>query len=361
MRLTTPVLVTKDSKRRRGGKDRDSDRSSTASQVSANGVNEISKKDKKKRSPDGQLIKDLVEASSTVMGAAMSPDCIDSVSISELSGSDARSVRPSPSAPSIGHPTRVVDEDYDEGVADTLMKLASTGSYRISNEGATPASADAFPNFDRFKNSIIKSHGLPRDSISPSSSQAPSSPPAMVTAAGTTDVSAIRSQRTISPDLTRDEQNSTTVKRTRIEILNRRSSIDSRTPVPLPVSRLSPIPFRTQPSHSLEDCTPSLVSTGLPATLPLPPPPSATAAPVPNEIAHSFIVPLIPTIPATSDNGNMSITSARKDDDSGKSVVGEHIRSPSPLERSDVVHTATSPMSDLVQTLKSPSQRSPAP
>ena len=108
-------------------------------------------------------------------------------------------------------------------------------------------------------------------------------------------------------------------KRSRIDSIIRRAS------PPQPSSRPSPIPFRTQPSRSPDDRhqrsptsagsagSGATMSTGLPASLPLPPPPSAVVVatgasngnvPTTSPLTHPAIATLSPT--GSSSTGPLS-------------------------------------------------------
>ncbi|KAI0762401.1 hypothetical protein C8Q74DRAFT_1318889 [Fomes fomentarius] len=136
-------------------------------------------------------------------------------SSSNGSGSANRSVQPSPTNSTHLPPSRALDEDYDEGVADALIGLAS---YRPSDPRGFAAPADLV-------------HLARRPSISrssPSNNKRPLSPgPDDHIEAKRTRVGSMSQQRVSPPSNGRP------------------------TPTPGSGSRLSPIPFRQQPtSHS---------------------------------------------------------------------------------------------------------------
>ena len=196
------------------------------------------------------------------------------------SGSQSRSAQPSPTSTVPAAPTRVVDEDYDEGVADALMDLAS---YRA------PEQASTFPNGPSTSSGrpispspSMRSHSH-RGSVSSTRSRA--SPPST----GNTTM-----KRPLSPGP--DEID---IKRTKVEMPARKAS----PPVP-PSSARSPTPFRTQPSsHSPENRQgekkhPSYPSSPqLPSVLPLPPRPIGTGL---SHSSNSVALPPIATLSPAS-------------------------------------------------------------
>jgi general transcriptional corepressor CYC8 len=130
------------------------------------------------------------------------------------------SVQPSPTT--AVPPSREVDEDYDEGVADTLLGLSQ---YRAPEPGIPPVSqvgpgASGTPSRHAHRGSV-------------SSAVSHTSPPSH----GAT------LKRPISP---RSEDMGDS-KRARVDSAPRRRSSDGRTPAPS--TRPSPIPFRQQPSQ----------------------------------------------------------------------------------------------------------------
>ena len=196
------------------------------------------------------------------------------------SGSQSRSAQPSPTSTVPVAPTRVVDEDYDEGVADALMDLAS---YRA------PEQASTFPNGPSTSagrpispSPSMRSHSH-RGSVSSTRSRA--TPPST----GSTTM-----KRPLSPGP--DEIDA---KRTKVELPTRKAS----PPAP-PSSGRSPTPFRTQPSsHSPENRQgekkhPSYPSSPqLPSVLPLPPRPLGAGL---SHSSNSVALPPIATLSPAS-------------------------------------------------------------
>jgi glucose repression mediator protein len=204
----------------------------------------------------------------------------ESAGPSSSAGSQSRSAQPSPTSTVPVAPTRVVDEDYDEGVADALMDLAS---YRapeqaptFSNGPSTNAGRPISPS------PSMRSHSH-RGSVSSTRSRA--SPPST----GSTTM-----KRPLSP--VPDEID---VKRTKVEMPTRKPS----PPAPPPSGR-SPTPFRTQPSsHSPENRQadkkhPSYPSSPqLPSVLPLPPRPLGAGL---SHSSNSVALPPIATLSPAS-------------------------------------------------------------
>ena len=129
-----------------------------------------------------------------------------------------RSIQPSPTNSTHLPPSRTLDEDYDEGVADSLLDLA----YRDPRGMAAPS-------------------GSRIPASSPSQSHLPRRPSISSRTSPTTN------KRPLSPGP--DEHD---VKRSRVGSMGQqRVSPPLNAPTPAPGSRLSPIPFRQQPtSHS---------------------------------------------------------------------------------------------------------------
>ncbi|KAF8872416.1 hypothetical protein CPB85DRAFT_1350123 [Mucidula mucida] len=141
------------------------------------------------------------------------------------SGGSSRSVQPSPTS---GAPRRNIDEDYDEGVAETLMGLAQSGP------GNGYRAPERSPAGSRHSDPSPRPHPSHRDSVSSTRSHV--SP-------------ALSNKRPLSPGF--DEMSD--AKRTRVEI---RAA---------PSSRPSPIPFRQQPtSRSPQTSPPPLSAVALP-------------------------------------------------------------------------------------------------
>ncbi|KAJ6497998.1 TPR-like protein [Mycena vitilis] len=199
------------------------------------------------------------------------------------SGSSGRSVQPSPTSAAPRMPSRVVDDDYDEpGVADALMGLASYREMPApSMEGTSqsPTVSSGSRHSDRERERAPPSH---RNSVSSTRSRA--SPPASL-------------KRPLSPT----EDSSSDNKRSRVEVLHRRDSSAGRR-TPIPSTRPSPIPFRTQPqSHSPETREPYPASPPLPAVFPPHPRPVGAAGMSSTQhIIAPIALPPIATLSPTS-------------------------------------------------------------
>ncbi|GAW05018.1 transcriptional corepressor [Lentinula edodes] len=204
------------------------------------------------------------------------------------SNGSGSSNRPSPtSAMTPRPPSRVVDEDYDEGVADALMGLAA---YRPPPaEGSSESHSHSPTISSGSRHSDSRPSVSHRDSISSNRSHMSPPPQPM--------------KRALSP--VPDDSNDN--KRSRIDSVKRRASSPSngrRTPVPS--TRPSPIPFRTQPtSHSPDSVRHEAYppSPPLPAVLPPHPRPIGAGAGVgitqPSSSA-SIALPPIATLSPTS-------------------------------------------------------------
>ncbi|EJD04484.1 uncharacterized protein FOMMEDRAFT_19703 [Fomitiporia mediterranea MF3/22] len=210
-------------------------------------------------------------------GPIKSPPSPEPRSSASASGSSGRSSRPSPignALPSGGLPRREVDEDYDEGVAESLMSLAASGGSAAGPVSPTVSVGGRIRHVSPPPNS--------KNSVG-SAGHSPQLPGPVM---GSQNGNGGSLKRPLSPINTSDNGDS---KRTRVEILNR-PTIGRMNSPPLSNSRPSPIPFRTQAPRSPEDRvqpgdrdarrhdrspSSSTNTTGIPSTMPLPPPPSA--------------------------------------------------------------------------------------
>ena len=238
------IMDPKDGRRRRGTRDNDNQ------SVSSVTAGDSAKKERKRRAPAApQPAKRVKEEGpgqrgmeGPYDGGAQPPFKLAEYrqkpspepSSSNGSGSANRSVQPSPTSSTHLPPSRALDEDYDEGVADALIGLAS---YRPSDPRGFAAPTGPGGGGSRMTAaSPSQQQHLPRrpsisSRTSPSSNKRPLSP---------------------GPDDHMD------VKRTRVGSMNqppqRVSPPSNGRPTPTPGpggSRLSPIPFRQQPtSHS---------------------------------------------------------------------------------------------------------------
>jgi hypothetical protein len=201
-------------------------------------------------------------------------------SSSAASGSQSRSAQPSPTSTVPTAPARHLDEDYDEGVADALIGLAS---YRPPEQTPTFANGPIVSAVRPISPSPSMRSNSHRGSISSTRSRA-SPPPSSV---------ATTMKRPLSPG-----PDDIDPKRTKVEIPVRKGSPPASTS-----SRPSPVPFRTQPSsrspenrQAEKSKHPSYPSSPqLPSVLPLPPRPIGAG------LSHSSnTLPPIATLSPTS-------------------------------------------------------------
>ncbi|KAF7306417.1 TPR-REGION domain-containing protein [Mycena indigotica] len=204
------------------------------------------------------------------------------------SGSSGRSVQPSPTNPVSRMPARVVDDDYDEpGVADALMGLSSYREMPAPSSEQSPTVSSGSRHSDRDR--PIPSH---RDSVS--STRSRNSPPG----------ASLKRPLSATDDV--DMESS---KRSRVDVLHhhRRSSSSGggarRTPVPS--TRPSPIPFRTQAAAAHDEARDRdgqyPASPPLPAVFPPHPRPvGMVQAPAPMPISLPPIATLSPSSTAPS-------------------------------------------------------------
>ncbi|KAH9921315.1 uncharacterized protein B0H18DRAFT_936074 [Fomitopsis serialis] len=235
-------------RRRRNTKDKDSE----SSNGSVAAASEAPKKERKRRAPAKRVKEEPTRQETPGYGADYNRQLKGSPHPSSTgSGSASRSVQPSPTGSAPPPPPRVVDEDYDEpGVAELLMGLAASGS---SAPNRPPADSRNF--------------GPPGGPIGPGGSRpGPGHSPTMMYHDRRPSMSSRASpptsgtKRPLSPGP--DDRN-IDMKRSRVGSISsapgngngRRVSPQSGSggrPSPVP-SRLSPIPFRRQPtSHSPE-------------------------------------------------------------------------------------------------------------
>lgn len=257
--------------RRRGGKDKDGE--------------ESVKKERKRRAPAKRVKEeppriDTLNSSSSGHAMAQPPAYAHGrATPGAASSNGSLSTRPSPSSgPGPQPPLRSLDEDYDEGVVETLMSL-STGANANQNDG--PPSTGPPPSRGH-RGSISSSH---------------TSPPPTINSL----------KRPLSPHS--DELDDP--KRTRIEGPMRRRSSSGGRRTPVISSRPSPIPFRQQPSQPpsagaspeisrapgdprMDSVTPHAFapSPGIPAVLPPHPRPIGTG-----HSAQPMALPPIATLP----------------------------------------------------------------
>ncbi|KAG2160230.1 TPR-like protein [Suillus bovinus] len=202
----TPVPDSRDRKRKPTKDSKDSD---TQSIAGTGVIGEAPKKEKKRRqrrAKDDSSRSDSNGVPSN-MPATFKISSFSAKEGPETSSSGSRSLQPSPTSATPRPPSRVVDDDYDEGI-ETLLNLSQ---YRPEQSSST-------------------------DRGSVSSSRSRPSPPE-----GSGSL-----KRPLSP--VPDEMDT---KRSRVDGSKHSASSPSGSRhTPIPSSRPSPMPFRTQPSHS---------------------------------------------------------------------------------------------------------------
>ena len=234
----------------------------------------------------------------------------------------SHSIQPSPTSATPRPPSRVVDEDYDEGVADALINLSS---YRApDNSGLAGDAPSHSPTISSAHSRHSNPSPRPPHHRSSTSSKQVSPPP-----------QSAHLKRALSPGPEENEN-----KRSRVDMLKRRISPSGG----IPSTRLSPIPFRTQPaSHSPEARQPHdpyPPSPSLPSVLPPHPRPIGVGTHVSN--ASTAIA--LPPIATLSPQSTAASPSNHGDRDDKMHVDG--LRSSSPPSRgklSEVMHPSRSP------------------
>ncbi|RDB29062.1 General transcriptional corepressor ssn6 [Hypsizygus marmoreus] len=225
--------------------------------------------------------------------------------VSSNGSGSSRSVQPSPTSATARPPSRVVDEDYDEGVADALMGLAS---YRAPGAPASAEPSHSPTISTGSRHSHPSPRPVPSHRNSVSSSRSHVSPP----------MPSASLKRPLSPGSEELSDN----KRSRLDSSKRRVSSPSGRGTPLPSTRPSPIPFRTQPaptSHSPETRQPHdpyPPSPPLPAVLPPHPRPVGAGLSSSGPIALPPIATLSPpsTVPSPGErdrDDRMQVDSSR--------------------------------------------------
>ncbi|PFH50727.1 hypothetical protein AMATHDRAFT_60539 [Amanita thiersii Skay4041] len=239
------------------------------------------------------------------------------------SNGSSRSVQPSPTCATPRPPSRVLDEEYDEGVADALIGLASMG--------APPEQVTHSPTVSSgSRHSDPSPRPIPSHRNSVSSTRSHASPPSQ--------------PATLKRPLSPGPDESSDSKRSRMDMIKQRrvtSPGGRRTPVPS--TRPSPIPFRTQPtSHSPEarqahePYPPSP-----PLAVVLPPHPRPVGAGLSNHSTSSGpMLPPIATLSPTSAS-SPNATSDRDRDDRMQVDGSRSSSPPSKAKLSEVVHPAT--------------------
>lgn len=245
---STPAPDGKD-RRRKQNKEKDSDTQSMSGSIPG----DLPKKERKRRQRRPKEEQGANLSGSFKVGSFSTKDGQDT---SSSNGSGSRSLQPSPTTATPRPPSRVVDEDYDEGVADALVVLSQS-------QGA-PMHSPTLSNGSRHTATSPRPVISHRGSVSTSGSRP--SPP------GGTSL-----KRPLSPGV--DELDN---KRTRVDPMKRGPPSPSDRHTPIPSSRHSPVPFRRQPtSHSPESRQHAEAGHPYP---PSPPPISVSLPPHPRPI-----------------------------------------------------------------------------
>jgi glucose repression mediator protein len=252
----------------------------------------------------------------------------------------SRSVQPSPTSAAPRPPSRLVDEDYDEGVAETLIGL-STGlaSYRGTENPVSGAEAPSHSPTVSSHSRLSDPSPRPPPSHRNSSSSHHASPQPQPSQSAPL-------KRALSPG-PEDVENNT--KRTRVDTVKRRISSPSggrRTPVPS--TRPSPTPFRTQAvSHSPPEARDHFPpSPSLPAVLPPHPRPIGAGGHAQVHVAPSAPTSSIALPPiATLSPASTAPSPPNHNDRDDKMHVDSNRSSSPPPSRSklsDVMHPSSS-------------------
>lgn len=313
----TPIPDARDRKRKQTKDSKDSD---TQSIAGTGVIGEAPKKEKKRRqrrAKDDSGRSDSNGVPSN-MPATFKIGSFSAKEGPETSSSGSRSLQPSPTSATLRPPSRHVDDDYDEGI-ETLLHLAQ---YRQE----------------------IQSSSTDRGSVS--SSRSRPSPP---------EVSGSL-KRPLSP--VPDEMDS---KRSRVDGGKRSGSSPSGSRhTPIPSSRPSPIPFRTQPSHSPESRhTESHYQTS-------PPQLAVVLPPHPRPIGPGHASHVSPSVPiALPPIATLSPTSSIPSPSDDRMILDSH-RSSTPPSRgklSEVMNPAAGspPMKPTTSPARSQERTAPTP
>ncbi|KAK2462104.1 hypothetical protein APHAL10511_006567 [Amanita phalloides] len=239
------------------------------------------------------------------------------------SNGSSRSLQPSPTGATPRPPSRVLDEEYDEGVADALIGLASMAGPQEQASHSPTASSGS-------RHSIPSPRPMPSHRNSVSSTRSQTSP--------STQSANLKRPLSPGPDDTSD------AKRTRMDLAKqRRVSSPTGQRTPIPSSRPSPVPFRAQPtSHSPEARQvhePYPSSPQLAVVLPPHPRPIGTGLSSHSSTSAPMLPPIATLSPtsASSPNGMSD-----RDRDDRMQVDGSRSSSPpSKSKLSEVVHPTT--------------------
>ncbi|KIK99209.1 hypothetical protein PAXRUDRAFT_132529 [Paxillus rubicundulus Ve08.2h10] len=229
---STPAPDGKD-RRRKQAKEKDSDTQS----VTGSTLGDPPKRERKKRQrrPKDEQARDSHGLPANLPASFKMGSFSAKEDTSSSNGSGSRSLQPSPMSATPRPPSRVVDEDYDEGVADALVVLSqyrapdATVPTRDSHSG--PMQSPTLSSGSRHTVTSPRPAISHRGSVSTSGSRP--SPPS-----GSASL-----KRPLSPGV--DELDN---KRKRVDPMKRSAASPAGRHTPIPSSRPSPIPFRTQPT-----------------------------------------------------------------------------------------------------------------
>ncbi|KAF8640372.1 hypothetical protein AX17_000043 [Amanita inopinata Kibby_2008] len=238
------------------------------------------------------------------------------------SNGSSQSLQPSPTGVTPRPPSRVLDEEYDEGVADALIGLASMA--------APPEQATHSPTVSsgsRHSNPSPRPLASHRNSVSSTRSHA--SPPSQ--------------SATLKRPLSPGPDDSSESKRSRVDLVKRRVSSPPGRMTPVSSTRPSPTPLRIQPtSHSPETRQPhEPYPSSPPLAVVLPPHPRPIGTGLSNHSNSSG--PMLPPI-ATLSPTSASSPNATSDRDRDDRMQVDGSRSSSPPSKSklsEVVHPTT--------------------
>ena len=239
------------------------------------------------------------------------------------SNGSSRSLQPSPTGATPRPPSRVLDEEYDEGVADALIGLASMAAPQDQASHSPTASSGS-----RHSNPSPRPMVSHRNSVSSTRSHA--SPPSQ----------SANLKRPLSPG----PDDASDAKRSRVDLMKqRRVSSPTGRRTPGPSSRLSPIPFRPQPtSHSPEARQahePYPPSPQLAVVLPPHPRPIGTGLSNHSNSSAPMLPPIATLSPTSASSPNAT---SDRDRDDRMQVDGSRSSSPpSKSKLSEVVHPAS--------------------
>ncbi|KAF9229813.1 TPR-like protein [Gyrodon lividus] len=265
---STPAPDGKD-RRRKQAKEKDSDTQS----VTGSTLGDPPKKERKKRqrrpkddqarSESNGLPANL--PASFKIGSFSAKEAQDA---SSSNGSGNRSLQPSPTSATPRPPSRTVDEDYDEGVADALVVLSqyrAPDAPALAHDNHAPMHSPTLSNGSRHTATSPRPAISHRGSVSTSGSRP--SPPS-----GSASL-----KRPLSPGV--DELDN---KRKRVDHMKRSAVSPTGRHTPVSSSRPSPIPFHTQPTSRSPDSR-----QGGHSYPPSPPSMSVSLPPHPRPIGHA--------------------------------------------------------------------------